>query len=102
MRNKNQSKINRRSIRSKNAWMFSLGAIGLLALLLIGGSFSGTRGPSLAGNNSTLPPSSSPEATMDEPDRRRMELSDVLYAQTRHTKGDPAAPVTIIEFSDFQ
>lgn len=29
-------------------------------------------------------------------------LMDTLIAQTRHFKGDPNAPVVIIEFSDFQ
>lgn len=29
-------------------------------------------------------------------------LMDAVVAQTRHFKGDPAAPITIVEFGDFQ
>ncbi len=29
-------------------------------------------------------------------------LMDAVVAQTRHFKGDPNAPVTIVEFGDFQ
>ncbi|NIN97866.1 MAG: hypothetical protein GTO49_23390 [Anaerolineae bacterium] len=29
-------------------------------------------------------------------------LMDIVAAETRHFKGDPSAPVTIIEFGDFQ
>jgi protein-disulfide isomerase len=35
-------------------------------------------------------------------DAQRTELMDFLVADTRHFKGDPDAPVTIIEFSDFR
>lgn len=35
-------------------------------------------------------------------DSRSLELTNMLYSQTRNTIGDPSAPVTIIEFSDFQ
>jgi hypothetical protein len=30
------------------------------------------------------------------------ELMDYLVSQTRHFRGDPNAPVTLIEFGDFQ
>jgi protein-disulfide isomerase len=29
-------------------------------------------------------------------------LMDAVVAQTRHFKGDPNAPVTIVEFGDFK
>ena len=29
-------------------------------------------------------------------------LMDIVAADTRHFKGDPSAPVTIVEFGDFQ
>ena len=32
---------------------------------------------------------------------RSAEISDLIIANTRHFIGDPNAPVTIIEFSDF-
>jgi hypothetical protein len=33
---------------------------------------------------------------------RRTTLMNAVVAQARHFKGDPNAPVTLIEFSDFQ
>lgn len=35
-------------------------------------------------------------------DADRQEMMAFLIGQTKHFKGDPEAPVTIIEFSDFQ
>jgi len=43
---------------------------------------------------------SAPQPTMSATDKQK--LMDALIKQTRHFKGDPNAPVTIIEFSDFQ
>jgi hypothetical protein len=41
------------------------------------------------------------EATKSEEERRK-NIVQAVTAQTRHFKGDPDAPVTILEFSDFQ
>ena len=46
---------------------------------------------------------SEPTAAPPEPsDADRQEMMAFLVDQTRHFRGDPGAPVTIIEFSDFQ
>lgn len=52
----------------------------------------------------SVPASSSNAATDDAASREAaaQRVMDALIAQTRHFKGDPNAPVTIIEFSDFQ
>lgn len=41
------------------------------------------------------------EAT-SEPQSAAVTLLDIVAEQTRHFKGDPDAPITIIEFSDFK
>lgn len=45
-----------------------------------------------------------PEPTVDPTAvaQNRQELMDMLVAEISHFKGDAAAPVTLIEFSDFQ
>jgi len=54
-----------------------------------------------AGTSSTS--STSPSATSDPNEAaRRKEMMSYLIGQVRHFKGDENAPVTIIEFSDFQ
>jgi len=49
----------------------------------------------------SVEPASAPESASEQ-DVSRQEMMDFLIAQTRHFKGDPEAPVTMIEFSDFQ
>jgi len=41
-----------------------------------------------------------PDATED--DAAPPSLSETVLAQVRHFKGDPNAPVTMVEFGDFQ
>lgn len=52
----------------------------------------------------SAPASSSNTSTDDAASRAAtaQRVMDMLIAQTRHFKGDPNAPVTMIEFSDFQ
>ena len=51
-----------------------------------------------SGAASSSDTSVSPQNQPTNPD----ELMAFVVSQTRHFKGDPNAPVTIIEFSDFQ
>ncbi len=45
---------------------------------------------------------SEPPPLITPPPDRSAETMDLLIANTRHFKGAADAPVTIIEFSDFQ
>jgi len=54
-----------------------------------------------AGGSSSIPaPTTAPQPTVD-PETRK-QLMDFLLPQVKHFKGDSNAPVTLIEFSDFQ
>jgi protein-disulfide isomerase len=51
-------------------------------------------------NSSSVPfTAPTPDATLAT---QQQELMKVVIENTRHFRGDPNAPVTIIEFSDFQ
>jgi len=54
--------------------------------------------PATATKPATAPAAGQP--TIDAQTRKR--IMDTLIPQVRHWKGDAGAPVTIIEFSDFQ
>ncbi len=90
--------------------------VGLLMLIigLIGGYYARplVDAPSLIAPATTgeeSPPTSqqsaagdTSEAAAPEQATRQQALMDTLISQVRHFKGNPNAPVTIIEFSDFQ
>jgi hypothetical protein len=59
---------------------------------------------STAGNTSAEPSNLPMTVPTPDSDRtaQRQELMRAVVEQTRHFRGDPDAPVTIIEFSDFQ
>ena len=50
-----------------------------------------------AGNSSTASEASQPASTPSA-----AALMDAVVGQTRHFRGDPNAPITIIEFGDFK
>jgi hypothetical protein len=83
-------------------------------IMLITGLFVGYYGRpflsheaiSVAAEGNTSTGSSSSPLTVPTPDADRTAqqqgLMSAVIEQTRHFRGDPDAPVTIIEFSDFQ
>lgn len=78
--------------------------VGIIALLLglLGGFFlrpliAPAPEPQAAGSSVNTPQPGAPDQAA-----QRQALMSEIVAQTRHFKGSPDAPVTIIEFSDFQ
>jgi len=83
-------------------------------IMLVAGLFAGYYGRPLLspektyvavdGNTSTA--SEGASVTVPTPDAERVaqqqQFMSAVVEQTRHFRGDPDAPVTIIEFSDFQ
>jgi hypothetical protein len=86
-------KRNKANQNPERKWV-GLGGLALLALALL--AFYIFRG------SASSPESPDPASSAQDTSASRRLASDSLYAKTRHVKGDPSAPVTIIEFSDFQ
>jgi protein-disulfide isomerase len=53
-------------------------------------------------SKATLTPTTSAEASAGETNANQPGLKDYVVAQTHHFLGDSNAPVTVIEFGDFQ
>ncbi len=88
-----------------HSWWTPIVGVIMLAVGLLGGYIirPETNNPvSLNGSSGTNPtgltnPPIDPNAAAS-----RQEMMDFLVSQTRHMRGDPDAPVAMIEFSDFQ
>lgn len=81
------------------SWATPLVGVVMLALGLLAGYFG----------RPLLAPEPAPQAEAAVPAERpesqaaaQAEIMEAVVGQTRHFKGDAGAPVTIIEFSDFQ
>jgi hypothetical protein len=83
------------------SWMTPI--LGIVMLLI--GLFGGYYGRSLGNNSQEVievdqPPNAPPQTGAgNEGDEDAMAY---LVSQTRHFRGDPDAPVTLVEFGDFQ
>ena len=89
---------------NRRAWMTPLLAVFMLAAGLFLGYFGRPYvQPMLEPTAEATPqaelPSANPAPASGEPTPTLMEF---LISNTRHFKGDPDAPVTMIEFSDYQ
>lgn len=82
------------------SWATPVVGLVMLVIGLLGGYFGR---PLLVPQPSQVTTDLSPSASSAENLSAKQEtLMEAVVAQTRHFKGDPDAPVTIIEFSDFQ
>lgn len=92
----NQSPTRNTHSKKVNRW-----TIPALALLIVSaGIFIGfSKRPQLAAKGVETTPA---REAVKTPANEREALAQIATAQTRHFKGDPDAPVTILEFSDFQ
>ena len=92
----NQARTRNTHLRKIDRW-----TVPALALLIISvGIFIGfSKRPQLKTEGIGSSPA---RAAVKTPANEQEALTLIATAQTRHFKGDPDAPVTILEFSDFQ
>jgi len=77
----------------------AVGAAMLVIGLFLGYVGRGSFGPEAVAAKATQ---SAQASMLQTQQATNQEIMNMLVQQTRHFKGDEAAPVTIIEFSDFQ
>ena len=89
-----------------HSWATPIVGVIMLAIGLLGGYFGRQLISPLASPiaSITQPAAAAPSDTSASPQPQAdpKEIMAYLVSQTRHFKGDANAPVTIIEFSDFQ
>lgn len=85
-----------------NVYSWATPIVGVLMLVigLLGGYFGR---PYISPKAEAVNASVEPQATSSAADAaQRQEMMNFIVGQVKHFKGDPKAPVTLIEFSDFQ
>jgi hypothetical protein len=89
------------------SWWIPIVGVVMLLVGLVGGYFLRPLVPTAQTGAPTQNPSElssvetqAPQATMDPATRK--QLMDYLLPNVKHFKGDANAPVTLLEFSDFQ
>jgi len=85
-----------------NVYSWATPIVGVLMLVigLLGGYFGR---PFISPKTEAVNASTEPQATSSASDAaQRKEMMNFIVSQVKHFKGDPKAPVTLIEFSDFQ
>jgi hypothetical protein len=90
------------------SWATPVLAVIMLVLGLVGGYYARpylTGEAALPGEAATPESAAAPSAATPNPEEiaaRQQALMKSIVERTRHFKGNPDAPVTVIEFSDFQ
>jgi hypothetical protein len=84
-----------------HSWATPIVGFLMLVIGLLGGYFIRPAVSPLL-SQATLTPTASVEADSGETGAGQPGLKDYVVAQTTHFMGDENAPVTVIEFSDFQ
>jgi hypothetical protein len=94
-----------------HSWATPIAGLVMLVVGLLAGYFLRPLIPLPSGAATPVAAAATPTTASDNPaaasavteqPANLQELMAYLLPQVRHFKGDPAAPVTIIEFSDFQ
>jgi hypothetical protein len=102
MNDKKKGKSFSKNQKNRKRLILPLYSAGLLAMIFLGAFLA--LGSGNLPDTSTSTPATAEVTKTDQPgaNSRSLELTNTLFSQARNTRGDPAAPVTIIEFSDFQ
>jgi hypothetical protein len=81
------------------SWATPIVGVIMLAVGLLAGYFGR---PMIAPKAEPTVPAAAVQSANPTEEAQRQEMMTFLVGQVKHFKGDPNAPVTIIEFSDYQ